>query len=85
MESLHENGIRPDCSLQNLSYRTAKRNWVDRKRHGRGVDGITNPNSKLTESEIEQIRSLNGKLSYTEIGRQFNISDVHAGTICRRN
>lgn len=83
LESLHADGVPTNCALSNLSYGTGIGNWQDRRKHGRDVDGRSNPNAKLTSEQILQIKQLSGTITYAEIGRRFNISDVHAGRICK--
>lgn len=83
-QSLHDDGNPENCRLDNLSYGTGVKNWEDRKRHGRGSDGVNNPNAKLSKEQVLEIQSLKGLISYAEIGRKFGISDVQAGNICKR-
>lgn len=85
MESLHTDGIPSNNKLDNLSYGTGIGNWQDRRRHGRGVDGINNPNSKLTLTQIDELCSLAGTDTYAAIGRKFGISGEHTSRLIKRN
>lgn len=55
MEVAHENGIRSDSRLCNLSYKTHSGNEHDKARHGTSSKGGQNPNSILTEEQVLSI------------------------------
>lgn len=82
-QTRHLNGDKADCSSQNLAYGSPVENWQDRKAHGNGIDGLKNPNAKLTAAEVNEIVSLKGQASYAAIGRLFGISDSHTRKIIR--
>lgn len=79
MEGCHENGIRSDCRLNNLRWDTPKANQADKKVHGTSNDGFRNPQAKMTEAMILEIRLLlaAGKKS-VDIAKKFG---VHPNTI----
>ena len=55
-----------------------------RQSHDTGHNGEAHGMAKLTENEVYEIRKLASKISYAEIGRRYNISDVHAGRIAMK-
>lgn len=57
MEVAHENGIRCDNRLANLSYKTPAANQQDRVRHGTHSRGERNPHARLTADQVIAIRS----------------------------
>ena len=85
METRHLNGNRNDNRLENLAWGTRQENIADRGTHGNNLPGERNPNSKLTESDVLKIRKLhtNG-YSYSEIGKQFNITKTNVYYIVKR-
>lgn len=56
-ECAHDNGVRTDCRLDNLFWKTKKGNASDRERHGKTPRGETHGQSKLTTADILDIRS----------------------------
>lgn len=58
MEACHGNGIRDDARLVNLRWDTRRNNALDKRIHGTDPQGEKNPTSKLTESDVAEIRSL---------------------------
>ncbi len=79
----------PPCqNLAHLFLGTHKENMEDRERKGRGnrAKGEKAGNSKLTEREVIQIRSLyeTGKWNYCSLGRKFNTGRVNIRFIVKR-
>lgn len=56
MEVCHDNGIKTDNRLENLRYDTRSSNMIDRERHGTGTRGSHNKQSRLTESQVKEIK-----------------------------
>lgn len=52
----HNDGNPKNNSLSNLRWATPRENQLDRNRHGRGPLGENNPQSKLTECQVREIR-----------------------------
>ncbi len=76
LEACHNNGIKNDNRLENLRWDTHVNNCNCRNIHGSHLKGIRNPNSKLTEDEIREIRKMkfSSGLSYQKIANKFNVS-----------
>lgn len=77
------------CNPAHLFLGTHSDNMHDMDNKGHRVNspqyGEKHGMSKLTADAVREIRSLaNSGMSYAEIGRRFNISDVHAGRIATR-
>jgi hypothetical protein len=71
-ECRHLNGIRADSRLCNLAWGTPSENDQDRKRHGTFIQGKMHSNARLTEHDVQIIRSMQG--SQATIAKQFAIS-----------
>lgn len=57
-----------------LSWKTPTENCADRLVHGTHTRGEKQPRSKLTGSEVEEIRSLSGQRSHRVIAEMFGVS-----------
>lgn len=56
MEACHEDGDPNNNHVSNLRWDTPEGNWADRKRHGRGGEGVKSPQAKLTDDAVRDIR-----------------------------
>lgn len=81
-EVLHGDGNKLNCRLGNLSYGTSKQNAADRDRHGTTAIGERNGNSKLSDSQVAEIRNIVNK-SYREIGKIYSVSPEMISYIIR--
>lgn len=86
-QAAHEcgNGHLRCVNPKHLSWKTPQENTMDRLKHGTYQFGEQNGSVKLTFEQVEQIRSLKGKMTQTDIARSFgvsrrNISHIHNGT-----
>lgn len=72
-----------------LEWKTPSENiGVDRERHGRTARGERSGTAKLTQRQVDQIRSLLGKKPQRVIGQMFGVSEsaichIHAGRCWR--
>ena len=55
MEGAHNSGDATDNRLANLRWDTRKGNHADKRLHGTMAEGARNGNSKLTQSDVDQI------------------------------
>jgi len=85
MEVNHKNGNKTDNRLENLEY-------IDRSENNRHaftiglktVQGEANPRSKLTESDVREIRALEGSMTHREIAERFGVHRVTVSSIFSR-
>lgn len=84
MESCHENDIKSDNSLDNLSWGTQKKNRADADRNGRSKIGEGHANAKITETDVREIRRLAETQSQQSIADRFGICQTVVGRIVRR-
>lgn len=73
-EAAHGDGIRGNSVLSNLRWATRRENSHDRYRHGTMPNGQKSCRSKLTDSQVGEIRRLLETVTNEEISRRFNIS-----------
>lgn len=73
------------CTKKHLRWATPIENYSDRRIHETDDRGERNPNAKLTELDVLNIRSLHsaGGISYLELSQQFGVSAVQTSRICR--
>lgn len=81
-ECCHRNGVKSDCRFDNLKWGTKKENANDKHLHGTTIKGELSPNSKLTESQVIEIRSMQG--TNVAIAKHYGVTDVLIGKIKRR-
>ena len=82
----HKNAVRDDNRLENLEYGTSKDNAQDRVRHGNQpkVKGESNPQAKLNEQQVREIRSLLGTMPQKDIAKKFGVSRMTITVIKQR-
>lgn len=78
------NGHKACVNPAHLRWATKLENQADRKRHGTDPRGERHPGVKLTEKQVHEIRSLEGKLSGPEIGRRYGVTYANVWAIHRR-
>lgn len=76
---LHNNGIPNDNRLCNLRFGTQKENSQDAVKHGcfkhiKRLKGERNPNSKLTEKQVLEIRKLAKTQTTTSLAKKYKIA-----------
>ena len=75
----HGNGNRQDNLPTNLRWDTRKANEADKVLHGTGMQGIRHHQAKLTEDQVQEIRSAPGK--QRDIAARFGISQAQVWNI----
>lgn len=70
-----------DDSLSNLQWGTGEKNQADRKRDQTDGSGERHPRAKLTLAQVDVIRSLRGKMSQSEIGKMYGVTQVTVSRI----
>lgn len=65
---------------RHLEWKTPAENQADKVRHGTAPRGERSARAKLTRSDVQQIRSLHGRLSMTQLARRFGVGqpNIHA-------
>ncbi len=74
----HLNGNPDDNRPENLAWGTQQENWLDRKAHGRGIEGEKHHASKFTNKERERIcwAVEKGLCSQRHAARMLNVSQA---------
>lgn len=73
-EVAHSCGNRSCVARTHLRWATHVENEADKLAHGTHQFGERNPQSRLTDAEVEQIRALRGQQTQREIAAKFNVS-----------
>jgi len=81
LQVCHIDGRRENCHRRNLRIDTVSGNAADRRWHGTHYVGGQNPASRLTATEVEEIRALTGPES--KIAAKFGVSRSTIGRIRR--
>jgi hypothetical protein len=68
---------------RHLSWKTPAENSADRNIHGTDNRGEKNGSAKLTEPDVDKIRSLKGAMSQRAIARLFGVTPPTIGSIHR--
>ena len=79
----HKDNNRINNFVLNIEWCTPRENMehMVKQNRNKDVSGSKNPMSKLTDLQVEEIRSLQGKLTKPEIAKKFNISVTHVGSL----
>ena len=72
MEGAHENGVKADCRLSNLAWKTRLANHADKQRHGTTARGVRHGLAKLNVSSVLAIRE--SSASASALSRQYGVS-----------
>jgi hypothetical protein len=80
----HINGIKDDNRVENLEWCTHSENIKHSYKIGlqKGLKRTNNPNSKITEKQINEI--INSNLTQKELGKIYNISQTQVSYVIRR-
>ena len=79
---LHFDGNCLNNHFSNLRYGTPAENVADTKRHGRLRYGEDHANAKLTQADVDFIRS--SYQSNKELAKRFDISQAHVSAVIRK-
>lgn len=82
----HLDGNSENCKPDNLLWGTQEENWVDRKAHGRGIEGEKHHAAKLTDAEREHLRwaIAKGLCSQRHAARMLGMSQSAIGQIVNK-
>lgn len=77
MEGCHGDGDRANNRISNLRWDTRSNNHADKALHGTDHKGERHPGSKLTESDVKNLRKrrLDG-LSYAALAKEFGVTTM---------
>lgn len=74
MQIRHLDGNKMNNHIDNLCFGTAKENAQDKIQHGRSSQGIKNPKNKLTEEQVNRIKSMQGKVEAKHVAYIFGLN-----------
>lgn len=74
MVAAHCNGDRRDSRAANLRWDTQKANIADKRIHGTHLQGTQLPWTRLSESDVREIRTLLGSMSLRKIAARFGVT-----------
>ncbi len=83
-EGCHNDSDKRNNALSNLRYDTHTANCADRIANGVIVEGVLNPQAKITDEDVAAIRRLNGVLKQDDIAAAFDISQAQVSRIITR-
>ncbi|WP_423856297.1 HNH endonuclease [Xaviernesmea oryzae] len=83
-EAAHWCGNARCVNKRHIRWATPAENQADRLVHGTDCRGEKSPTSKLTASQVQEIRALKGRRTAREIAEQFNIDPAHVSLLQRR-
>jgi hypothetical protein len=72
-EAAHDNGVKNDDRLANLTWKTTLANHADKQRHGTTARGERHGLAKLDAGKVTQIRASHGATD-SALARQFGVS-----------
>jgi hypothetical protein len=78
------NGHEGCCNPRHLTWKSARENSGDRLRHGTHLRGERQNGAKLTESDIHDIRAMQGTMTQSAIAAHFGVDQSHISDIHRR-
>ena len=73
-EVAHGCGVRSCCNPKHLRWATRSDNHSDKLKHGTHNRGERHSRAKLTEADVREIRSLQGKMTQSALARRFGVS-----------
>ena len=86
LEASHSCGMGASgcCNPMHLRWDTRDGNQADRRIHGTHNDGENHPMAKITKKQAREILALRGKLTLSEIAREYGLSKQHISDIHTR-
>jgi DNA-binding XRE family transcriptional regulator len=79
-ECCHCNGVKTDNRLENLEWKTHRENIEDKVRHGTNLNGERNHQSKLTVSQVLEIKNRSSE-SQRKLAKEYGVSKTVIGLI----
>ena len=84
LQACHNDGNPNHNAVDNLRWDTPRNNSADKHAHGTHVVGESHGIAKLTDVDVQEIRSLYPMMTKTDIALRFGVSDVLVGKIISR-
>ncbi len=85
LECAHEDGDPANNRLGNFRWDTRVNNFADRDRHGTTARGERQGSSKLTESDVREMRRLyDSGVAQTKLASEFGVSQARVSKIVRK-
>lgn len=84
MQACHNDGDKLNTHYTNLRYDTSEGNQADRKKHGTQIYGSQIPSSKLTETDVLEIRRLRRNRTLVSIAEEYGVTHRTISLVCRR-
>ena len=79
----HRDGHKPNCRADNLRWATWEEQAADRRLHGTLARGERQGLSKLTQAQIDAIRSQSGGKTQTQLAAEYGVGQPHISSIIR--
>jgi hypothetical protein len=82
MEACHCDGNPANNDVVNLRWDSPTANWRDRRKHGRGCEGVKNVHAKLNDDVVREIRGMRANgAKLRELAERFGVSTAKISQI----
>jgi len=81
---LHYCKTKSCCNKKHIHWGFHAENMADRRRDDTNLPGSKNPNSKLSEQQVIELRALAGTAPQTALAARFNVTQTTVSSVLRR-